>query len=154
MCYDFINYVIKSVGERFDSLCWCRLKSGGDLIFASNLPGDRVYGKVGGVFCRIVAYVFVCLCCFYCCVFYYFAVVVVVLVKIPPLLVERVGGECCDRFFGCSYFDVAVEAFASVFYVFLPHGDAVRCLMRRDYLGEEFDGVVGSGVGVVKRRQV
>ena len=102
MCYYFINYVIKSVGERFDSLCWCRLKSGGDLIFASNLPGDRVYGKVGGVFCRIVAYVFVCLCCFYCCVFYYFAVVVVVLVKIPPLLVERVGGECCDRFFCCS----------------------------------------------------
>ena len=97
MCYYFINYVIKSVGERFASLCWCRLKSGGDLIFASNLPGDRVYGKVGGVFCRIVAYVFVCLCCFYCCVFYYFAVVVVVFVKIPPLLVERVGGECCDN---------------------------------------------------------
>ena len=26
--------------------------------------------------------------------------------------------------------------------------------MRRNYLGEEFDGVVGGGVGVVKRRQV
>ena len=57
-------------------------------------------GKLGEFFCRIVAYVFVCLCCFYCCVFYYFAVVVVVLVKIPPLLVERVGGECCDKFVG------------------------------------------------------
>ncbi len=60
--------------------------------------GDRVYWKVGGVFGQIVAYVFVCLCLFYCCVFYYFAVVVVVFVKIPPLLVERVGGECCDSF--------------------------------------------------------
>ena len=26
--------------------------------------------------------------------------------------------------------------------------------MRRNYLGEEFDGVVGGGVGVVKRRHV
>ncbi len=49
---------------------------------------------------------------------------------------------------------MAVEAFARVFYVFLPHGDAVLCLMRINYLGEEFDGVVGGGVGVVKRRQV
>ena len=49
---------------------------------------------------------------------------------------------------------MVVEAFAIVFYVFPPHGDAVWCLMRRNYLGEEFDGVVGGGVGVVKRRQV
>jgi hypothetical protein len=49
---------------------------------------------------------------------------------------------------------VAVEAFARVFYVFLPHGDAVWCLMRRNYMGEEFDGVVGGGVGVVNRRHV
>ena len=57
--------------------------------------------------------------------FYYFAVVVVVFVKIPPLLVERVGGEYCDRFFGFGYDVVAVEASADVFYVFLPHGDVV-----------------------------
>ncbi len=57
--------------------------------------------------------------------FYYFAVVVVVFAKIPPLLVERVGGECCDLFLGCGYFDVAVDASADAFYVFLPHGDAV-----------------------------
>ena len=124
------------------------------MIFASNLPGDRVYGKVWGVFFRIVACVFVCLCCFNCCVFYYFAVVVVVFVKIPPLLVERVGGECCDRFFVCGCFDVAVEAFADVFYVFLTHGDAVWCLMRQSYLGEKLDSLVCGGVGVVKRRQV
>ena len=49
---------------------------------------------------------------------------------------------------------MAVDAFADVFYVFLTHGDAVWCLMRRNYPGEEFDGVVGGGVGVVKRRQV
>ena len=49
---------------------------------------------------------------------------------------------------------MAVEAFARVFYVFLPHGDVVWCLMRKYYLGEKFDGVVGGGVGVVKRRQV
>ena len=78
--------------------CWCRLKSGGDLIFASNLPGDRVYGKVG-VFLSNRC-LFICLfVLFYCCVFYYFAFVIVVFVKIPPLLVERVGGECCDSFF-------------------------------------------------------
>ena len=41
-----------------------------------------------------------------------------------------------------------------MFYVFLPHGDVVGCLMRKYYLGEEFDGVVGGGAGVVKRRQV
>ena len=49
---------------------------------------------------------------------------------------------------------MAVEASADVFYVFLPHGDAVWCLMRKYSLGEKFDGVVGGGVGVVKRRQV
>ena len=49
---------------------------------------------------------------------------------------------------------MAVEAFARVFYVFPPHGDAVWCSIRRNYRGEEFDGVVGGGVGVVKRRQV
>ena len=59
------------------------------------------------------------------CVFYYFAIVVIVYETVPPLLVERVGGECCDNFFGCVCFDVAVEASADVFYVFLPHGDAV-----------------------------
>ncbi len=52
----------------------------------------------------------------------------------------------------CGCFDVVVESSAYVFYVFLPHGDVVWCLMRRNYLGEEFDGVVGGGVGVVKRR--
>ena len=41
--------------------CWCRLKSGGVLIFARNLPGDRVYGKVGGVFVEsLLMYLFVC----------------------------------------------------------------------------------------------
>ena len=49
---------------------------------------------------------------------------------------------------------MTVEAFARVFYVFPPHGDAVWCLMRKHHLGEKFDGVVGGGVGVVKRRQV
>ena len=49
---------------------------------------------------------------------------------------------------------MAVEAFARVFYVFPPHGDVVWCLMRKYYLGEKFDGVVGGGVGVVKRRQM
>jgi len=38
--------------------------------------------------------------------------------------------------------------------VFLPRGDAVGCLKRKYYLGEEFDGVVGGGAGVVKRRHV
>ena len=47
-------------------------------------------------------------------------------VKVPPLLVERVGGECCGSFFGFVCFGAAVEASADVFYVFLPHGDAVR----------------------------
>ncbi len=101
-----------------------------------------------------MAYVFVCLCCFYYCVFHYFAIVVIVSVKIPPLLVERVGGECCDRTFCCGYFDAVFEASADVFYVFMPHGDDVRCLIRKHHLGEKFDGVVGGGVGVVKRRQL
>ncbi len=75
-------------------------------------------------------------------------------VNVPPLPVERVGGECCDEGFGCICFGSAVEASAYVFYVFLPHGDIVRRLVRKYYLGEEFDGVVGGGAGVVKRRQV
>ena len=58
--------------------------------------------------------------------FYCFAVVVVLFVRVPPLLVERVGGECCDKFLGCVCFGAAVEASADVFYVFLPYGDVVR----------------------------
>ncbi len=116
------------------------------------MPGDRFFERVGGVFVdSLFVLLFVC-AVFCCCLFYYFAVAVAMFVKIPPLLVERVGGECCDFFFVCGCFDVVVDASADVFYVFLPHGDVVWCLMRRNYLGEEFDGAVGGGVGVVKRR--
>jgi len=68
MCYYFMNFVIKSVGERFDSLCWCRLKSGEDLIFASNLPGkwargdarrrNRLCCEIGFCVCIIMCYYF------------------------------------------------------------------------------------------------
>ena len=89
--------------------------------------GDRFYGKVEVVVCcGIIVCVVICLRCICCYVFfYYFAIVVIVYENVPPMLVERVGGECCDKCFGCGCFDVAVEASADVFYVFLPHGDAV-----------------------------
>ena len=91
------------------------------------MPGDRFYGKVEvEVICGIIVCVVVCLRCIYCYVFfYYFAIVVIVYENVPPLLVERVGGECCDKFVGFGCFDVVVEASADVFYVFLPHGDSV-----------------------------
>jgi hypothetical protein len=51
-------------------------------------------------------------------------------------------------------FALAVEATADVFYMLLPHGDVVRCVMYRSYLGKcNNSGIVG-GVGVVKRRRV
>ena len=75
-------------------------------------------------------------------------------IKVPLLLVERVGGECCGSFFNIVCFGAPVEAFADVFYVFLTHGDAVWCLMCQSYLGEKLDSLVCGGVGVVKRLQV
>ncbi len=74
--------------------------------------------------------------------------------KFPPLLGERVGGECCvdQRWDLCV--DFAVEANTNVFYVFLPHGDAVESMLCRSYLDEYVDCVVKSIVGVVKRRRV
>ncbi len=68
---------------------------------------------------------FVCVVFIVMCFFNYFAIAVIVYENVPPLLVERVGGECCDKLFGCGCFDVAVEASAYVFYVFLSHGDDV-----------------------------
>ncbi len=41
-----------------------------------------------------------------------------------------------------------------LFYVFLTHGDVVRCVVRCSYMGEYKYGIVGCGVGVVKRRHV
>jgi hypothetical protein len=49
------------------------------------------------------------------CFFNYFAIAVIVYETVPPLLVERVGGECCDKFVGCGCLNVAVEASADVF---------------------------------------
>ncbi len=50
--------------------------------------------------------------------------------------------------------ELVVDATTYVFYVFLPRGDAVICVVCCSYLGECKYGVVGCGVGVVKRRQV
>ncbi len=92
--------------------------------------------------------------CFHCCVIFDFVFVVVKYVKVPPLLGERVGGECYEKRVNCICFGSAVEASADVFYVFLPYGDDARCLMRKSYMGEKLDSFVGGGFGVVKRRQV
>ena len=75
-------------------------------------------------------------------------------IKFSPLLGERVGGECCAKRVRCIGFVSAVEASADVFYVSLPHGDAVGCSMRKSYLGEKLGSFVCGGVGVMKRRQV
>ena len=50
--------------------------------------------------------------------------------------------------------ELVVEATANVFYVFLPHGDAMRCVVRSSYMGKCKYSVVDCGVGVVKRRHV
>ena len=77
---------------------------------------------------------------------------IVVIEKIPPLLGERFGDECCVKQGQSVCRDLAVEATANVFYLFLPHGDDVKCMMCRSSLDECVDCVVGGGVGVVKRR--
>jgi hypothetical protein len=50
------------------------------------------------------------------------------------------------------FFALVVEAIAYVFSVFLPSGDALRCVVYRSYMGKCNNSVVGGGVGVVKRR--
>jgi hypothetical protein len=83
----------------------------------------------------------------------------------PPLLEERIGGECCACFCSVVWRFSADEAcifacsvdrmiFAWMFYVLLPHGDVVRFMRDGHYLDTYINGVVGGGVDIVECRQV
>ncbi len=61
----------------------------------------------------------------------------------PPLLGERVGGECYLEKV-CNFVeDLIFEPTADVFYVFPPHDDDLKCGMCWRYLNEGVDRVVG-----------
>ncbi len=49
--YEGVDFFRKNVDG---ALCKCRLKLGGDWIFASNLPRNRIEGKVAAVNYRIL----------------------------------------------------------------------------------------------------
>ena len=49
--------------------------------------------------------------------------------KRPPLLGERVGGGCSVELNKSFCNVLAVEATAYVFFVFLPHGNVMKCLV-------------------------